>query len=161
MQQEKHGFLAAVLASSCCVLPLVLLTVGLGGSVLTMVLVQYKAYLMTFALAALVYAWVQYARDTKQCAAQACALVGGRFRKWMLGVNTGVVVLFVLITYTPVSSLANVVLQGSLDAAQAPSGLVQTPASERPGPAPLARASGESGATMQREKLTLRVDGMT
>jgi mercuric ion transport protein len=161
MTQEKHGFLAAVLASSCCVLPLLLLTVGLGGSVLTMVLMQYKAYLMTLALAALVYAWVQYARDAKRCTTQACALVGGRFRRWMLGVNTSVVVLFFFMTYTPVSSLANVVLQGSLDAAQVTSGLVQPPASERPGPAPLARASGESGETTRREQLTLRVDGMT
>ncbi len=161
MKHAKSGCLAAGLATSCCLLPLLLAMVGLGGSVLTAVLVQYKAYLMAVAFAALVYAWVHYARDATQCASQACALVGGRLRKWLLGVNTGMVVLVFLLTYTPVSSLAHVVLSGSSDPARAPGGPLPLRSAERLHPGTVVKASGAPGEPTRMEQLALRVEGMT
>jgi hypothetical protein len=161
MQQEKTGFLAVVLASSCCLLPLLLIAAGLGGSLLTVVLVRYKAYLMTAALAALGYAWVQYRRDVRRCASGACILVGGRFRKTMLVASTTVVALFFLITYTPVGSFASVLLQGGTDLPRLTNNQAQVspPVTERPSLVTTARGASEQ--TQGLEKLTLRVDGMT
>lgn len=163
MKHDKSGFLAAGLATSCCVVPLLLVTIGLSGSVLTVVLVQYKAYLMTFALATLVYAWGQYVRDTKRCTSAACALVGGRLRKWLLGVNTGVVMLFLFITYTPAGALVSALLQSGTEPAHTPSrqGNVSTAVAGRPVAVALAQPRGEGGAQTRLEQLALRVEGMS
>ncbi len=161
MKHGKSGVLAAVLASSCCVLPLLLLAAGLGGSLLTVVLAQYKAYLMTFAVAALGLTWVNYVRDTKRCAAEVCELIGGRFRTWMLRINTVVVAFFLLTSYTPAGSLASSVLQGSPDLVQ-PSTVratVATPAAKRL--VTSVTTSAEVGTQRQLEKVSLRVEGMS
>lgn len=161
MKQDKSGFLAVVLASSCCLLPLLLIAVGLGGSLLTVVLVRYKAYLMTGALAALAYAWVQYRRDVTRCASGVCTLVGGRLRKWMLGVSTAVVAFFFVTTYTPVGSFASVLLQGGTDRPRLTNdpAQVSTPVPERPSLVTTARGASEQ--TQGLEKVALRVDGMS
>jgi len=163
MKHQKPGFLAAGLATSCCVMPLLLVTLGLGGSVLTVVLVQYKAYLMTLALAALAYAWWHYVRDTRECTAAACALVGGRLRRWLLGVNTGVVMLFLGITYTPAGALVSALLQGGT--APAPTtralGPVSAASAGRPVAVAPAPPRGEGSAQTRLEQLALRVEGMS
>lgn len=155
MNHGKNGVLATIFAASCCVLPLLLITLGLGGSMLAVVLVRYKAYFMTIAVAALAYAWVQYRRDTKQCASRACTLVGGRLRKWMLGINTGIVALFFLLTYTPAGSLANVGLQDD-------TGRAQVIGARRHASNPSVKPSDTgSGEQARLEHLALRVEGMT
>lgn len=161
MQQEKTGFLAVVLASSCCLLPLLLIAAGLGGSLLTVVLVRYKAYLMTAAIAALGYAWVQYRRDVKRCASGVCTLVGGRFRKTMLVASTTVVAVFFLTTYTPVGSFASILLQGGSDLPRLTNDQTQALrfVFERSSQGTVAR--GTSAQTQGLEKVALRVDGMT
>ena len=163
MKQEKSGALAVVLASSCCILPLLLVAAGLGGSVLTVVLVRYKAYLMTFAIAVLGYAWVQYRRDVTRCDSEVCTLVGGRFRKWMLGISTAVVAFFFMTSNTPVGSFASVVLQGGPDLSQLTSDQVQMapPATGRPSLGTRTMARAASDETNGMEKVALRVEGMT
>lgn len=147
MKQGNKGFLAAGLGVSCCILPLFLIVAGLGGSFLTVFLVQYKAYLMTLAAGILIYSWIQYSRDAKQCATQMCELVGGKFRQWMLGINTGVVIFFFLITYTPLGAAF------AIDAGS-------------PNPV-AAAANGQAESAVLQEgmgklkKLALRVEGMT
>ncbi len=155
MRQEKSGFLATVLATSCCVMPLLLIALGLGGSVLAVVLVRYKAYLMALALVALAYTWWQYARDRTRCAAEICALTGGRWHQGILGLNTGVVAFFFLMTYTPVGSWATVALSGvrqpSLTTRALRQGDNASPAASGAVPVP----------QRQTEPLALRVEGMT
>jgi len=158
MKEGSRGYLAAALGASCCVLPLALLALGLGGSVLTVFLVRYKAYLMTAAGAALLFAWAHYARDAGRCASQMCEVAGGRLRKWMLGANTALVVFFFLINYTPLGAPfgVNVVGEGVLQAGAA-----------LPGGGPVAEAgsgdvpSARSDGATRLERLALRVEGMT
>ncbi len=47
MKLGNNGILAGIVGSSCCVLPLVLIVAGLGGSFLTVFLVNYQIYFMT------------------------------------------------------------------------------------------------------------------
>lgn len=126
-----------------------------------MVLAQYKAYLMTFAVAALGLTWVNYVRDTKRCAAEVCELTGGRFRTWMLGSNTVVVAFFLLTSYTPAGSLASSVLQGSPDLVQSSTvrATVVTPAAKRL--VTSVTTNAEMGTQRQLEKVSLRVEGMS
>ena len=151
MERKSKGFLAAGLGASCCVLPLVLLAVGLGGSLLTVFLVRYKAYLMTFAAAVLIYAWAQYARDAKQCSTQLCEIAGGRLRKWMLGANTAVVFFFIIITYTPLGAFFAIDAGGQeIQTAEASARTVSG-----------MRTAAQTPGMDQLRKLSLRVEGMT
>jgi hypothetical protein len=112
MNSKNNGVFAGILGVSCCVIPLILVVAELGGSLLTIFLVKYKAYFMTLAVAALALAWVQYLREARECAARFCAITGGKYRKWILGANTAVVVFFLIITYTPAGALVGVDFQG-------------------------------------------------
>lgn len=159
MTRKSKGYLAAGLGASCCVLPLVLLAVGLGGSVLTVFLVKYKTYLMTLAVGVLVYSWFQYTRDAKQCSDQVCEIAGGRLRRWMLGVNTAVVSFFLVITYTPLGSLVGVDYksEGAVTAEAGTQSAAGRIASNTPGMNPAQPSPGAS----RMERLALRVEGMT
>lgn len=163
MKLGNNGLLAGIAGSSCCVLPFVLIFAGLGGSFLTVFFVNYKIYFMTFAGAVLIYSWVKYRREAKLCETQVCELAGGRLRKWMLGVNTAVVLFFFIITYTPAGALVSVDYVGENPVIAKAS--VES-ASGRTIPASTPTVSG-SGPTMSRdgatrmERLTLRIEGMT
>jgi mercuric ion transport protein len=145
MKLDNKGILAGIVGTSCCVLPLVLILAGLGGSFLTVFLVNYKAYLMTFAGAVLIYSWVQYRRDAKLCETQVCEIVGGRFRKWMLGANTAVVAFFFLVTYTSLGAVFAIDVNGNA---------VQTAEA-------ILSATPQNQGMDQLRKLSLRVEGMT
>lgn len=147
MEKENKGYFAAVLGASCCVLPLALVAVGLGGSLLTIFLVRYKVWLMGMAVAALFFAWAMYARDAKKCSTELCEMVGGRLRKWMLGANTAVVVFFFVITYTPLGALVGIdfVSESAVTAEASAPGL----------------PAGEGVRKTRMEKLALRVEGMS
>jgi hypothetical protein len=168
MNRDSKGFLAAGLGLSCCVLPLVLIVAGLGGSLLTVFLVKYKTYLMTLAVLALLYSWSIYARDARECATRLCEIAGGRFRKWMLGANTAVVVFFLIITYTPAGALVGVDFQGesviaanvagqSAPAAKIPPLALPAFAKQTADAAPAGMADGAT----RMERLSLRVEGMS
>ncbi len=162
MKEEKSGILAGVLGASCCVIPLFLIMSGLGGSLLTIFLVKYKTYLMTLAVAAIVFAWVGYVRDARECATQFCEITGGRFRKWTLGANTAVVVFFLIVTYTPAGALVGVDFRGNAPAVQAgtqgePAGVIP-PLNPQFGSAAPARKIGDP---TRYERLSLRVEGMS
>ncbi len=104
--KNRLEFLATGFSSLCCIVPLILLGVGLGGTMLPMFFVSYKVPFLTIAFVALSLAWFLYARDRKRCAAEGCALVGSKLRLWMLGGNTAVIVVFALLSLTPVGVTA-------------------------------------------------------
>lgn len=162
MKLKDNGAVAAGLGVSCCILPLILIAVGLGGSVLAVFLVKYKAYLMTLAVGVLAYSWFQYSRDMKLCDTQVCEIAGGKPRKWMLGVNTTVVAFFFVITYTPAGTLVGIdYVGGSTVTAEAsvPSGpMTVAPASALRTVGP---TSGTASGPSRVERLALRVEGMS
>ncbi len=168
MNRDSKGFLAAGLGLSCCVLPLVLIVAGLGGSLLTVFLVKYKTYLMTLAVLALLYSWSIYVRDARECATQLCEIAGGKLRKWMLGANTAVVVFFLIITYTPAGALVGVDFQGESLAAVNSAGQAAPAAKIPPLDLPVfAKQAADAGpvevadGASRMERLSLRVEGMT
>ena len=73
--------IAAIFASACCVGPLVLVTVGLGGAWIGYLTVfePYRWIFVGIAVTALVFAWRRIYRPTAQCKpGEVCAVPGAR-----------------------------------------------------------------------------------
>lgn len=75
--------LVAIVASSCCVLPIVFVGLGMGSvaAFLMPTLAVLRPYLLAAAVLAVVAAWVNYLRRRRACAVDAaCANVGAASR---------------------------------------------------------------------------------
>lgn len=73
------GSVAALFASACCVGPLVLVTVGVGGTWMSYLTIfePYRWIFLGIAVAALVFVWRRIYRPALQCApGQVCAVPG-------------------------------------------------------------------------------------
>lgn len=107
MDPKKLSIVSALLASSCCVLPLLLLgmtllgigTVGLAGA--STVLGSLKWYLFPMAIVGLGLSYYLYFREKKKCATEACRMVNQRLTKSMLSLSTLVIVGFLLWSVYP------------------------------------------------------------
>lgn len=74
--------LAAIVASSCCVLPIVFVGLGLGSAaaVLIPTLAALRPYLLAVAVLAVAAAWVSHARRRRACATDADCKTRGPVR---------------------------------------------------------------------------------
>jgi len=100
--------LAAIVASSCCVLPIVFVGLGLGSvaAVLIPTLAVLRPYLLGAAVLAVVAAWFIYARRRQACASDtACATVGPARRAPIWLVFASAIVLLALIWQPWIESL--------------------------------------------------------
>lgn len=94
MDARKLSVLSAIAASSCCVLPLVLLgltllglgTAGLAGFSST--LGSLKWYLLPLAIAGLGFSFRLFLKDKQKCEATACRMAGEKLTKTMLTIST-------------------------------------------------------------------------
>jgi mercuric ion transport protein len=89
--------LAAIVASSCCVLPIVFVGLGLGSlaAILIPTLAVLRPYLLAAAALAVVAAWVGYARRRRMCVTDAACGAADSARRapiWLI-VASGVVLL--------------------------------------------------------------------
>jgi mercuric ion transport protein len=92
--------LAAIVASSCCVLPIVFVGLGLGSvaAVLIPTLAVLRPYLLGAAVLTILAAWVIYARRRQACASDAaCGTVGSARRAPIWLVLASAIVLLALI----------------------------------------------------------------
>ena len=165
---NRLGYLATAFGSLCCIIPLILLGVGLGGTMLPMFFVSYKVPFLTVAVMALGLAWYLYLRDKKRCLADGCSLVGSRVRLWMLGGNTLAVVVFMLISLTPMGVVAGNILFPPPDlgalAVQAPPSLGMPVTGKGGSLLPVGPGAGVpvAGAALAKAKqIALRVEGMS
>jgi mercuric ion transport protein len=91
---------AAIIASSCCVLPIVFVGFGLGSvaALLIPTLATLRPYLLAGALLAVVTAWILYARRRPACSTDAlCASTGPARRAPVWLVLASAIVLLALI----------------------------------------------------------------
>lgn len=95
------GVVAALLAASCCILPLLLILAGLAGAGVMMSMMRYESLTLPLGAVGLAVAWVLYLRESRRCATQACRFVGRRVNQMMLGVATIVVALALLLRLFP------------------------------------------------------------
>lgn len=104
------GLVAAVLAASCCLLPLALMTTGIAGAGLMMTMMRFEWLTLPLGVFGLVGAYAFYFREQRRCDSAGCKLVGERGTRILLGVATAVVGMALLLKLFP--SLTAAMLQG-------------------------------------------------
>ena len=95
------GVAAALLASSCCLLPLALIVTGVAGAGLMMTMMRYEWLTLPLGVGGLAGAYVLHLRERRRCDAAGCRLVGRRGTQAMLGVATVVVAIALLLKFFP------------------------------------------------------------
>ena len=73
------GLGTALLASSCCLLPLVVVLLGLGSGAFMMTTMRWRPVLFPLGLLGLGTSYGLYFREHRRCQRQACAMVGRTF----------------------------------------------------------------------------------
>ena len=91
MKSGKIGILSAVIASSCCVIPLLLILAGLGSVGFAAKFAQYDWLFATVGVGLLGVSYWWYFRERKACAAGTCEMRGKKFTQISLGVSTLVI----------------------------------------------------------------------
>jgi hypothetical protein len=100
----KVGFLGAAAAgvsSLCCLLPLLVIVLGLGSGAFMMTTMQYRAIFIPAGVIGLGCGWLLYARARKRCSALGCRMAGGTLNLLLLLFATVVVAAAVALDQFP------------------------------------------------------------
>lgn len=95
------GLVSALLAASCCLLPLVLIATGLAGAGLMITMMRFEWLTLPLGVGGLAGAYALYSRERRQCESAGCQLVGDRATRVLLAVATMVVVVALLLRLFP------------------------------------------------------------
>ena len=95
------GVVAALLAATCCILPLLLIFVGIAGAGIMMTMMRYEWITLPLGTLGLAAAWGLYFRQKRRCATEACRFVGRRANQMLLGLATLVVAAALLLRIFP------------------------------------------------------------
>ncbi len=74
MKASRLGILSAIIASTCCVGPLLLILVGLGSLGLGAAIGKYHWFLIAAAFGLIVFAWRSYFKEKKSCNLRGCRM---------------------------------------------------------------------------------------
>jgi len=88
MKSHKVGIISAVLASICCVGPLLLAALGLGSLGVSAVIGEYHWYFIAGAGIILGVAWFGYLRERRRCQTARCEMAGDRAARMTLAIAT-------------------------------------------------------------------------
>lgn len=94
MKAQNLGFASAILASTCCVVPLGLALLGLGSLGLGSFIGAYHWYLTAGAVALLAVAWGYFLREKRRMEALASDLKNERTTRTSLSIATAIVAFF-------------------------------------------------------------------
>jgi mercuric ion transport protein len=86
MKAKQTGVLAAILAATCCVGPLILVAVGLGGG--AVFIGRYHWFLLIGGIAVLTWAWAKYLREKTMCDCEHKPVPGARTGMFTLLIAT-------------------------------------------------------------------------
>ncbi len=94
MQARQLGIFAAFIASLCCVGPLLLAALGLGGLGIAGFIGTNHWFFVGGAAALLIIAWYLYLREKKRCETEQCEMMGGKATRISLPLATLAVLTF-------------------------------------------------------------------
>lgn len=94
MKSTKLGILSAVIASICCIGPLLLILLGLGSLGIGAAIGRYHWYFIAVALMLLIIAWKGYLKEKKTCNLKGCQMENKRMILVTLIISTLVVAVF-------------------------------------------------------------------
>ena len=95
------SLLSALLAASCCLLPIALIAAGLAGAGLMMSAMRYEWLTLPLGVAGLAGAFVAYTRHRQRCATTGCRFVGQRVNQIFLILGSSVVVTALFLRFFP------------------------------------------------------------
>lgn len=95
------GLIAAVLAASCCILPILLIALGVAGAGLMATAMAYEWITLPAGTLGLVIAYALYFREKRRCETQACRFVGRGVNRALLAATTLIVVAALLLRLFP------------------------------------------------------------
>jgi hypothetical protein len=72
------GIVAATVSSLCCLLPLMIILLGLGSGAFMMTTMRYRAIFIPAGIIGVALGWVLYLRERRRCTAVGCRM-SGRF----------------------------------------------------------------------------------
>lgn len=104
MKADQLGILSALFASICCVTPLLLVLLGLGGLGIGVALARFHWWFLGAALVLLMTAWRRYCQERRRCAGQRCEMASGTPTHRTLLVASLVVAAFVGLNVYPFAS---------------------------------------------------------
>ncbi len=94
MRAEKLGFLSIFLASICCVVPVSLALLGLGGLGVGAFIGSNHWYFVGAAAVLLTAAWINFVKERRRCATERCEMTGGKIARVTLPAATVAVIGF-------------------------------------------------------------------
>lgn len=123
MKSGKLGILSALVASICCLGPVLLIFLGLGSLGIGAAIGKYHWYFITGAVVLLVFSWRDYLKDKKTCALEGCRVENKKITMSILLTATLVVAIFAglnLYTYAGGKGFSNVkrgseIIEGKTD----------------------------------------------
>ena len=95
------GLVAALLAASCCLLPLSLIALGVAGAGFMMTMMQHEWITLPLGVLGLAGAYAFYFRSRRRCDTAGCQFVGKRVNQALLALATVIVAIAVLLRVVP------------------------------------------------------------
>src|SRR6266536_6035565 len=92
MKAKQAGILAAILGSTCCVGPLLLMAIGVGSG--AVFIGRYHWFFIIGAMVALTWAWAKYLREQTVCDCEHKPMGGRRSAILTLLITTALVIGF-------------------------------------------------------------------
>ena len=94
MKAKQAGILAVILGSTCCIGPLLLVTIGVGSG--AVFIGRYHWFFIIAAMVALTWAWAKYLREKTACDCEHKAMAGHRSAIATLLITTALVIGFAI-----------------------------------------------------------------
>jgi hypothetical protein len=92
---------AAVVASLCCLLPLIVVLLGLGSGAFMMVTMQYRSIFLPAGVLGVGLGYYFYFKENRRCSGVGCTLVGWKLNLILLCIATVIVTLTLVLDFFP------------------------------------------------------------
>ena len=160
VKSSAVAVISASVSSLCCLLPLVVVVLGLGSGAFMAVTMKYSSIFIPAGILGTGTGYYLYFRERRRCHRLACRMVGGRLNLILLVLSALVLGVSVTLTALP-DYTAHLIASwgGTAPMEDGMSGPAGHGVGGRAVSAP--PSSGESGAIVPVARVTLHVDGMT
>lgn len=153
------ALLSASVASLCCLLPLVVVVLGLGSGAFMAVTMKYSYIFIPAGILGTGAGYYLYFRERNRCNRLGCAMAGSRLNLVLLMVSTLILGLAVTLRVLPEYTAGLIASWGGTVAMEDGMGAPRRSGAETH---PVdGTSSGERGAPVAAATVTLKVDGMT
>lgn len=95
MKAKNIGIFSAIFASICCVGPLILVLVGLGGLGIGVVIGKYHWWFLGIGVLLISIAWSYYFKEKRTCDLKACQMENKRITQIILTFATLIIIFFI------------------------------------------------------------------